>query len=267
MIERCGQCGEELPQGFGFCGKCGSKLGTPIPWFSKDSRERKTLENDIAEVVAERLIKFGKLAATIFLTAASVVAIGLGAWGYTTLSSAKNDLQQIVTQTKAKGEDLKKQVDSASADITDLGKQYKALGGDLEHYRQVNIKTDRLQKDLQTINGQIVNWYSSLESEQFDSSSGDRIRFVPYTLEEKRTAFKRYGSERPEELPFYHAILTLNKIPIPASVKITRYSLSISPGEIKVNGREVTFGTPSDKFVMASDNPGAPIYVQYHPMR
>jgi hypothetical protein len=77
---RCSQCSEEIPAGFEFCGKCGAKLGT-APLLSKGSRERSLLENDIAEAVADRLIKLGKTAGAFFLAAVSILALSLGIWG------------------------------------------------------------------------------------------------------------------------------------------------------------------------------------------
>ena len=268
----CSQCGQELPAGFGFCGACGAKLDTAL-LFSKDSRERRLLENDVAEAVVDRLVKWGKIAGGFVLASLAIAGLSLGVWGISSLKDLKTDLEGISAQTKAEAQGLKKQVESASSDVADLSKQSKALNGDLDHYRQVNRAIQHLQKDFQTINGQIANWYGLLETEVFDASSADRVRFIPLTLDQKKAAFASGGSTRRAELPFFTAVLTLKKTPIPASVRITRYNLSIPPADIKVAGRQVSFGTPSDKFSFdpadpaAHDAPGSPIYVQYHPAR
>jgi hypothetical protein len=177
----CSQCGQEVPAGFGFCGACGAKLDTAL-LFSKDSRERRLLENDIAEAVADRLVKWGKIAGGFVLASFAIVGLSFGIWGIRSLK----DLEGMSAQTRAEAQGLKKQVESASSDVADLSKEYKALNGDLDHYRQVNRAIERLQKDLQTINGQIANWYGLLETEVFDASSADRVRFTPLTLDQKK---------------------------------------------------------------------------------
>jgi hypothetical protein len=97
----------------------------------------------------------------------------------------------------------------------------------------------------------------------FDSFSADRVKFIPFTPDQKKELRSRSAA-----LPFFTAVVTLKRAPIPASVRITRYYLSIPPSEIKVAGRQVSFGTPSDKLDFTTGGPdGAPIYVQYHPAR
>jgi uncharacterized protein YoxC len=269
MTERCNQCGAEVPPEFAFCGKCGTKLGTQTPPFSKDSRERRLLENEIAEAVADRLIKWGKFLGGIFLGAFAVLGLSLAFWGVTSISTLKKNLEGLVAEVTSKAEDLKKQVDSATSEVADLRKQYKELAGDLDHYRQVNRQIERLQKDLQTINGQITNWYDLLESEVFDALSADRVHFVALSIEEKKALLAANGLNGTGDEPLFRAVMALKKAPIPASVRITRYNLSIDPKDIKVDGRQVSFTTRSDKFGIGTtkEEGGPPIYVQYHPAR
>jgi predicted nucleic acid-binding Zn ribbon protein len=267
--KHCSQCGHAAPTGVVFCGMCGAKLDGTVPLLSKDSNERRMLEIEIAEVVVDRLVKWGKLLGGRLIAACAIAGLGIGFWGFKSLSDVKTELVEISAQTKSEALRLKKEVDSASSEVSDLNKQYGALNGDLERYRLVNHTIERLQKDLQTVNGQIASWYGSLETELFDSSSAGSVHFIPMTAAERTAFFSSHGGNNEDPRTFFTAVVTLKKTPIPASVKIIRYNLEIPSTDIKVAGRQVSFVTPSDKFDATTDNNGqrgAPIYVQYHPV-
>jgi hypothetical protein len=261
MSERCGQCGEDVPAGFGFCGKCGTKLGTPVPLYAKDSRERKSLENDLSEAVVDRLVKWGKVVVSLFLAAFGIAGLSIVIWGITSISDAKKSLETTIQTIKADAVKIKTQADAASAQSEELNKKYTALNANIERYRQVNQQIENLQKDLKTVHGQIENWYKSLETEIFDAhTSSDRVKFVPVTEEEE----KAYGKS------MFRVTITLKRVPIPASVHIIRRNLEISPNELKIEGRQVTFITFAkfgDVSATSGDPNGAPISVQCHALQ
>ncbi len=257
MSERCGQCGEDVPAGFGFCGKCGTKLGIPVPLYAKDSRERKSLENDIAEAVADRLLKWGTIVVSAFVAAFGIAGLSLTIWGFTSISDAKKTLETAIQKTNSDAERIKKQADAALLQSEELNKKYAALNADIERYRQVNRKIELLQSDLQTINGQIATWYKSLENEVFDAhSSPDRVKFVPLTKEEEKTK-GRSG---------FIVTITLKRAPIPASLRIIRSSYTVAPDDVKIQGKQISFET-FGTFEHTSDPSGFPIFVYYHALR
>lgn len=271
VTERCLQCGGEVPEGFGFCGKCGVKLGTSVPLLEKDSRGRRLLENDIAEAVVERLIKWGKVFFGALGLAMAVVTLSFFWWGITSISDAKKAVDGKLTEMKDTAAHQKTEADKVAAAGKDLlekyqalSTQYDALNKDAEKYRQVNGKIASLQHDMQTINGQISNWYGTLKTELFDTSKSDKVKFTLLTEEEKKN-LPSNGNE------LYWAAVTLKQVPIASSVTVTRFYYVIPANEIYVAGNAVRFITFSNRLSTSSVDadgkpvvPGAPILIQYH---
>jgi uncharacterized protein with FMN-binding domain len=108
------------------------------------------------------------------------------------------------------------------------------------------------------VRGQINNWYSSLETEIFDESQTNRVKFTPLSAEEKKKIGDFEGTGQG-----FMAEVVLRKRPIPASVRITRFNLVIHPNDREINGSHVSFVTPNDKLARRSGE-GSPIIVQYH---
>jgi uncharacterized protein (UPF0335 family) len=249
-VSPCPICKSLIAVGGKYCSQCGSPADSQSPLLDAFSRDRRAIENDITERVAERIIKWAKWIVGVFIVFAGLVAAVVGFLGF----NLRTSLQQEVKQVRGIALNARKEI---TQDSQELKRQYQQIDMDINHYKDVNASINRLQKDLSTIHGQIDSWYKNLETETFDSVASGRVKFRKLTSEE-RERLKAY--ERDADDGFI-ADVGLRKPPIPASVRVSRFSLYIIPPDVTVKGSHIYFVTPSEKL----DRPeGSPITVQYH---
>src|ERR1035438_10220555 len=237
----CPSCGQDVPDGNSFCGKCGAHVGQTVEETAGERiKTRKVIEVEIFEAVLERVGRYVKWLGILFaiLTGVLIFVFGKASFDiHSAVESGKGELAQSIQGAKSQ---IQPVVDSARRDLNSLQtglagtkQQYEQVQTDLNRYRQVNQRIEQLQRQLATVQGQIQNWYNAMETEVFD----ERKPSVRFTA----------SPPTPNNLTPYVCELTLKKAPIPASLHITRGALVVSVNFIKVDGRKVTFGTVSDK--------------------
>ena len=253
----CANCGQENPADNSYCGKCGARVGATLEDTIADrNKTRAVIEVEIFQAVTNRL---GTLAKWLAIPSAILIAgfgwvIGKGEWDlHTVVRSATIELNGSVHDAQT---NIRQSVESTTGTLgqlkrqsADLYHQYEGLQSNLNRYTAVNKRIEQLQTQLSTIQGQIKNWYKTMETEIFNSP-GSNVRFSPW-------------SAQPDFPPSYKVELTLKKVPIPESLRIVRHALTVAPNVITVDGRQVSFRTYIDQFPTVDDA----IVVQYHPLQ
>jgi uncharacterized protein YoxC len=151
----CIECQGTNPDGNRFCGQCGAELGRSLEETvrRKGFRDRQATEIEITESVAKRLMKWaswlGKIAALI------VVLFGL------LLGKSYWDVWTAVREGKAKIETAvregTKDIDAVRRETTELNKQVKQLQSEIGRYKQVNSEIEKLQKEFNAVQGQMID--------------------------------------------------------------------------------------------------------------
>lgn len=165
-MAECLECKTTNPQENRYCGKCGAELGHTLDETvrKKDFRDRQAIEFEIAEKVAERLLKWGKW---IGEATAVVVILFAGLLGWksydlaTTVSSATSSIQGTATKAQS---DLKSDVQTATTEIQSVSKEIPALSKDIaglrsnvERYKQTNDRIDDLQKRILSVQSEVID--------------------------------------------------------------------------------------------------------------
>ena len=81
----------------------------------------------------------------------------------------------------------------------------------------------------------------------------------------KIAALEHKGKDDEEKTKGRHGFtvtLTLKKAPIPASLRIIRSSYTVAPGDVKIQGKQISFET-FGTFQNTGDPNGFPFFVQY----
>ena len=133
--------------------------------------------------------------------------------------------------------------------LAGLKTQYEGIESNLRDYQLVNQRIAKLQIDLQTIQGQVDQWYGAMIVEVFDAKNWNPLRFTK--------------APKTETTPEHWVVeISLKRKPIPASLRISRASLSVQTNLVTVLGNKVSFVTFDDKQDSTLDT----ISVQYHPL-
>jgi hypothetical protein len=144
----CVECKASNPDENVYCGRCGAELGVPIAEtiLKRGIRDRKAVEYELTESVADRLKKWGGLLATIF-----ALVLGYGYLDFTRgVNAAKSEIARSVQDAKTNIEALRKSADALAPQIADIQ-------GNIDSYRQTNVKIAKLQKDLTDVSQQVVD--------------------------------------------------------------------------------------------------------------
>jgi hypothetical protein len=250
----CVECKTENPEGKRYCGDCGALLGRSLTATIKDNlRDRKTVETEITEAVAERLHKWVKW--FLFWTGIPValllvVVAFLGFKSYSDFSSkvdvAKAEVVQQLDSARQSLQASTKEIDNVREAANRLTREFKELESQLAGAKALNQKVIGVQKQLSSLQGQVNNWYQLMTTEIFNSPIPGRIHFQKMKVDEEDA---------------FMVEITLKQVPIPASLKVVRSYFVINPAAMEVKGKTIKFTTYSDKF----EKPEDAIVVQYHP--
>lgn len=244
--QRCSQCGEAVPAPFGFCGMCGAKLGT-TPLLSKDTRERKLLEYDIGEAVADRLIKWGKLFGGLVAGALAILALSFGFWGVSSISDLKKKIDSQIEQIDGRAKAAISQIGSAEEHARSIVETSKGVEQDLDNARRVVAQVQKLRTDVDALQTQVEGFYRTQIRELFGGHQNEgRYSGTPDTW-----------------------VVTLQKQPIPASLRVRCGALELYPENYRLAGKKLTVKCGEDLTPTASPanqfSDQAFIEVLYHP--
>ena len=150
----CIECKATNPDSNHFCGQCGAALGrTLAETVRKEFRDRQAIEVDITESVVARLMRWSTWLGSI--VALLVALFGLMLHGYyhdvgTTVENGKRDIMTAVQQGQ-------NDIDAVRQTIPGLKQQVVALQTDINQYKKVNSDIEKLQAQLTSVKGQIVD--------------------------------------------------------------------------------------------------------------
>jgi hypothetical protein len=145
----CIACRQSNPDENAYCGRCGAELGhgTAETILKRELRDRKAIEYELTENVADRLKKW-----VLFGAAILAVTLGYGTYDLKTAESSAKDEINRSTQ------DAKKEIDAARGSAVALGPQIASIEQDVQKYRETNAKIDKLQKDLGKVSQEVVDF-------------------------------------------------------------------------------------------------------------
>jgi hypothetical protein len=144
----CVECRHLNPEENVYCGKCGAELGLTIAETiaKRGIRDRKAIEYELTENVADRLKKWSTIAVALF-------ALALG-WTYlnfrTVTTAATKQVDQAVKDAEVDIASLRKSAD-------DIKPEVAQIRTDVEGYRETNSKISKLQSDLLTVQKSVVD--------------------------------------------------------------------------------------------------------------
>jgi hypothetical protein len=144
----CVECRHSNPDENVYCGKCGAELGLTIAQTiaKRGIRDRKAIEYELTESVADRLKKW-------FGLALALLALALG-WSYFDfrrgVTAAKSEIDRSVGEAKTDLAALRKSADELKPEIAQIQ-------SDVDKYRQENARIEKLQKDLLAVSQQVVD--------------------------------------------------------------------------------------------------------------
>src|SRR5271156_1058874 len=144
----CVECRHSNPDENVYCGKCGAELGLTIAQTiaKRGIRDRKAIEYELTEAVADRLKKWFGLALALF-------ALALG-WSYFDfrrgVTAAQAEIERSVEDAKTNIAALRKSAD-------DLKPEIAKIQSDIDGYRQANARIDKIQKGLTDVSKQVLD--------------------------------------------------------------------------------------------------------------
>lgn len=165
----CIECKVPNPETNRFCGQCGAELGRSLNETvrRKGFRDRQATEMEIAESVASRLMKWASWLGSI--AALIVVLFGL------LLGKSCQDVRTVADIGKAEIQTAvregTKEIGLARQATTGLTEQIAQLQSDIDGYKQVNSSIAKLQKQFNSVQGQIVDLgVRSLRAKSFEAT-------------------------------------------------------------------------------------------------
>jgi hypothetical protein len=161
----CIECKVSSPDDSVYCGRCGAELGRSLEETTrKKFRDRRATEIEITEAVVGRLMKWGTWLASVsaLIVALFGVVIGKGCVdAYTATQTAKKDIAKNVADAKNEVEPqlraAREQVFELTQIVSGLKTETGQLQSDIGRYRQVNAQIGVLQKQLTTVQGQVID--------------------------------------------------------------------------------------------------------------
>jgi|SRR5580704_3337121 hypothetical protein len=144
----CLECRHSNPDDNAYCGKCGAELGftTAETTAKRGIRDRKAIEYELTEAVADRLKKWFTLAFALF-------ALALG-WSYFDfrrgVTGARTEIDRSV-------EDAKTDIGALRKSADDLKPEIAKIQSDIDGYRQANARIDKIQKGLSDVSQQVLD--------------------------------------------------------------------------------------------------------------
>ncbi len=151
----CIDCKVTNPDGNRFCGQCGAELGRLLDETirKRGFRDRQATEMEITEAVAGRLMKWAAWLGTMAALVVFLFGLLLGksyhdVWK--AVDTAKTQIQSSIEQGQA---DIVK----ISTRTSGLADEINELQEDIDSYRRVNRDIEKLQKQLQSVQVQVVD--------------------------------------------------------------------------------------------------------------
>lgn len=139
-----------------FCGKCGAEIGRSLAeTVRKGFRDRRVIETEITESVAERLVKWGRWIAVSLAIIVGLFGFLLGKSYYDitkAVGRGETEISKVVTEGSKEisgaVSEAKKEVASTRTDTDEVGKGVRQLQGDIKKYQEVNQEMEKLQKQF-----------------------------------------------------------------------------------------------------------------------
>jgi hypothetical protein len=150
----CIECKSTNPDSNHYCGQCGAALGrTLAETVHKEFRDRQAIEVDITESIVARLMRWSTWLGSV--VALFVALFGLMLHGYyhdvgTTVENGKRDIMTAIKEGQ-------NDIDAVRQTIPRLKQQVVAIQADINQYKKVNNEIEKLQTQLTSVKGQIVD--------------------------------------------------------------------------------------------------------------
>jgi hypothetical protein len=158
-MTECIECKSTNPDDNRFCGKCGAELGRSVEGTIRvrGFRDRQVAEMEITESVVSRLMKWAAWLGSIF----SVILVLFGLLFGLLFGGANRDVHTAVASGEAEINTAVKQgesdVDAVSQKTADLQKQVDQVQLDIDGYRKVNDKIEKLQASLTKVQSDVID--------------------------------------------------------------------------------------------------------------
>ena len=144
----CVECRQANPDENVYCGRCGAELGKTVveTLVKRGIRDRKAVEYELTEAVADRLKKWGGFALGV-----SVLALGWSLFDIEhNASAAKAEIARSVENAKSDIEAERRSAETLAPQIADIQKN-------IESYRDTNRQIAKLQTDLKDVGKQVID--------------------------------------------------------------------------------------------------------------
>jgi hypothetical protein len=151
----CIECKTINPDSNRFCGQCGAELGRTLDETlrKKGFRDRLATEMEITESVAGRLVKWAHWLGIIAALIIGLSVLFLGKTYYD-IRTAVGEGKDVIITAVEKG---KLEIGEVRQTISGLEEQVEQLQLDVERYRKVNDDIEKLQKQITSVQGLVVD--------------------------------------------------------------------------------------------------------------
>jgi hypothetical protein len=161
----CIECKAPSPDNNRFCGQCGAEVGRSLAeTVKKGFRDRKSVEIEITQSVVGRLMKWATWLGSIVALVVALFAILLGKSYMDVHTTVKAGEAEIATSVLEGKKAIEPVLESARREVTEfhqtatgINQEYKDLQSDIGRYKQVNQSIEKLQKQFDAVQGQIVD--------------------------------------------------------------------------------------------------------------
>jgi hypothetical protein len=171
----CIECKTTNLDGNRYCGKCGAQLNWSLEETAqKKFRDRKSIEIDIAQSVAARLMKWTGWITKIAVLFVALFGLLLGKSYYDIRTQVKAGRQQI----EAAVADGKKEIGTVKQEIAPLKEEVKQVRSDTEGYKQANVRIANLQKQILDVRDQVIDLGSKAVKAKTFTATGEGFSTV-----------------------------------------------------------------------------------------